>query len=68
MSHWENSQMPQALRPSCSIMCRLSVSRSAAATLPPLDRPPTKATRADLRRPDQHLGELLAAAGEQGGG
>ena len=36
--------MPQALRPSCSIMWRLSVSSSAAATLPPLERPPTKAT------------------------
>ena len=43
-SHSENSQMPQALRPSCSIMCRLSVSASCAATLPPLERPPTNAT------------------------
>ena len=36
--------MPQALRPSCSSMCRLPVSSSPAATLPPLDRPPTKAS------------------------
>ena len=44
MSQPEKSQIPQAFRPSCSIMCRLSVSSSAAATLPPLDRPPTNAT------------------------
>ena len=36
--------MPQALRPSCSMKCRLSQSSSAAATLPPLERPPTNAT------------------------
>ena len=36
--------MPQALRPSCSSMCRLPVSTSCAATRPPLDRPPTKAS------------------------
>ena len=43
-SHWLNSQMPQVFSPSCSRMCRLPVSTRRAATLPPLVRPPTKAS------------------------
>ncbi len=42
LSQSEYSQMPQALRPSCSRMCRFSVSASCDAIWPPVSRPPTK--------------------------
>ena len=50
------SQIPQALRPSCSSMCRLSVWTSWLAIWPPTSRPPTKAR--------QPMSSLSTSAGD----